>query len=144
MSKRANAATCLLSAALRSTPRLAAGFGILLVMLWLGKLAAKFLPLPGPLLGMVLLFLFLTVHKGPAARAVIACGEHFLKHYAFFFIPAGVGLLVNIHALRGSLLGVIASLVLSSLLSLIVTGVTMQVLMNRRRSAVQEVTTGHG
>jgi holin-like protein len=129
---------------LQTVLRLAAGFGILLAALWLGNLAAKFLPLPGPLLGMVLLFLFLTVHKGAAAQAVIACGEHFLKHYAFFFIPAGVGLMVNIHELRGSLLGVVASLVLSSLLSLIVTGVTMQILMNRRRGAAREVTTGHG
>jgi holin-like protein len=114
--------------------RLAAGFAILLVMLWLGNLAAKFLPLPGPLVGMVLLFLFLTVHKGAAAQAVIACGEHFLKHYAFFFIPAGVGVMVHIHQLRGSMLGVVASLMISSLLSLIVTAVTMQLLIKRRLS----------
>ena len=73
MSKQLNACARLLSAALW----LATGFGILLAMLGLGNLAAKFLPLPGPLLGMVLLFLFLTVHKGAAAQAVIACGEHF-------------------------------------------------------------------
>jgi holin-like protein len=113
--------------------RLAAGFAILLVMLWLGNLTAKFLPLPGPLLGMVLLFLFLTVHKGAAAQAVVACGEFFLKHYAFFFIPAGVGVMVHIHQLRGSMLGVVASLVISSLLSLIVTAATMQLLIKRRR-----------
>jgi holin-like protein len=112
----------------------AAGFAILLVMLWLGNLAAKFLPLPGPLVGMVLLFLFLTVHKGAAAQAVMACGEHFLKHYAFFFIPAGVGVMADIHQLRGNMLGVVASLVLSSLLSLIVTAVTMQILIRRRRA----------
>jgi holin-like protein len=117
----------------QTAPLLAAGFAILLAMLWLGNQAAKFLPLPGPLLGMVLLFLFLTLHKGAAAKAVIACGELFLKHYAFFFIPAGVGVMVNIHELRGSMLGVVASLVLSSLLSLIVTAVTMHVLINRRR-----------
>jgi holin-like protein len=113
--------------------RLAAGFAILLVMLWLGNLAAKLVPLPGPLVGMVLLFLFLTIHRGAAAQAVITCGEHFLKHYAFFFIPAGVGVMVHIHQLRGSMLGVIASLVISSLLSLIVTAVTMQLLIKRRR-----------
>ena len=120
---------------LKTALRLAAGFAILLVMLWLGNLAAKFLPLPGPLLGMVLLFVFLSVSKGTAAQAVIACGEHFLKHYAFFFIPAGVGVMVNIHQLQGSMLGVVASLVLSSLLSLIVTAVTMQLLIKRRRGA---------
>jgi holin-like protein len=118
--------------------RLAAGFAILLVMLWVGNLAAKFLPLPGPLLGMVLLFVFLTVHQGAAAKAVIACGEHFLKHYAFFFIPAGVGVMVHVHQLQGSMLGVVASLVLSSLLSLIVTAVTMQVLIKRRRNTTTE------
>ena len=140
MSKQMNAWARVLSVALRQ----AAGFGILLVMLGLGNLAARFLPLPGPLLGMVLLFLFLTVHKGAAAQAVIACGEHFLKHFAFFFIPAGVGLMVNIHQLRGSMFGVVASLVLSSLLSLIVTGVTMHVLMNRRDAAARKGATQHG
>ena len=120
--------------------RLAAGFAILLGMLWLGNRAAQFLPLPGPLVGMVLLFVFLTLHQGAAARAVIACGEHFLKHYAFFFIPAGVGVMANIHQLRGSLLGIVASLVLSSLLSLVVTAVTMHVLLNRRRAAWKDAT----
>lgn len=123
--------------------RLATGFAILLGMLWLGNLAARFLPLPGPLVGMVLLFVFLTMHQGAASRAVIACGEHFLKYYAFFFIPAGVGLMVNIHELRGSLLGVIASLVLSSLLSLIVTAVIMHALINRRGDATKGAT-AHG
>ena len=115
--------------------RFAAGFAILLVMLWLGNVAAQFLPLPGPLVGMLLLFVFLTLHKGAAAQAAIACGEQFLKHYAFFFIPAGVGVMVNIQQLRGSLLGIAASLVLSSLLCLIVTAVTMHVLINRHRNA---------
>jgi holin-like protein len=58
-----------------------------------------------------------------------------LKHYAFFFIPAGVGVMADIHQLRGSLLGIVASLVLSSLLSLVVTAVTMHVLLNRRRAS---------
>lgn len=115
--------------------RLAAGFAVLLGMLWLGNLAAQFLPLPGPLIGMVLLFVFLTLHKGPAAQAVTACGEYFLKHYAFFFIPAGVGVMASIGQLRGSLLAIVASLVLSSLFALVVTAVTMHVLINRRRSA---------
>jgi holin-like protein len=124
--------------------RLATGFGILLAMLGLGNLAAKFLPLPGPLLGMVLLFLFLNFHKGAAAQAVFACGEHLLKHYAFFFIPAGVGVMVYIHQLRGSLLAIGASLVLSSLLSLIATAVTMNVFINRRDAAARKGATFHG
>ena len=67
-----------------------------------------------------------------------------MKHYAFFFIPAGVGLMVNIHQLRGSMLGIVASLVLSSLLSLIVTGVTMHVFINRRGAAARKGATQHG
>ncbi|HEY1857380.1 CidA/LrgA family protein [Acidocella sp.] len=125
--------------------RLAAGFVILLVMLWLGNFAAKFLPLPGPLVGMVLLFLFLNLHKGPAAQAVFACGEYFLKHYAFFFIPAGVGVMVYTHQLQSSLLGIVASLVLSSLLSLVATAVTMHLLIKRRPGApAQKGATSHG
>ena len=68
-----------------------------------------------------------------------------MKHYAFFFIPAGVGVMVNIHQLHGSMLGVVASLVLSSLLSLIVTAVTMHVLINRRPAGPpRKALTSHG
>ena len=49
---------------------------------------------------MVLLACFLGVHEGAAARAVIACGTLMLRYFAFFFIPAGVGVMVYLHQLR--------------------------------------------
>jgi holin-like protein len=119
--------------------RIAFGFGILMVALKLGNLAAIWIPLPGPLIGMVLLACFLAIHEGAAARAVIACGNLMLRYFAFFFIPAGVGVMVYLSQLRTAWFAVSVSLIFSSLLSLIATALTMQFLMNRKRAGAAPV-----
>ena len=81
--------------------RFLVGFGILCLALAGGNLVSAWVPLPGPLIGMVALFAFLTLCQNPLTRAVIVCGEVFLRYYAFFFVPAGVGLMVHFSALRG-------------------------------------------
>lgn len=114
------------------------GFVILVAVLKLGNLAAHWIPLPGSLIGMVLLAFLLGVHDGPAARAVIACGTLLLRYFAFFFIPAGVGVMVYLHQLRADWFAIAASLILSSLVSLVATALTMHFLVKRNRAAPLE------
>jgi len=106
------------------------GFAILLAALFLGDLAARFLPVPGSLIGMVLLFVFLTFHHGAAARAVTVSGDFFLKYLAFFFVPAGVGVIVHATDLGAHWFAVAASLLISSALSLIATAYVMKLLVS--------------
>jgi holin-like protein len=127
------------------TIRIALGFGILLVMLWIGNWATKWVPVPGSLIGMVLLACFLAVNQGVLARAVTACGEIMLRYFAFFFVPAGVGVMVHLHELRANWFAVVVSLVVSSLLSLVGAALTMNVLMKRNRTGTNlEQGTSHG
>ena len=114
--------------------RVAVGFAILMLALKLGNLASIWIPLPGPLIGMLLLACFLAAHEGAAAQAVIACGTLMLRYFAFFFIPAGVGVMVYLHQLRTAWFAVSVSLIFSSLLSLLATALTMHFLMNRKRA----------
>jgi holin-like protein len=113
--------------------RVAAGFLILLGFNWAGTYLSELLalPLPGPLVGMVALTAFLALHKGPAAGAVIACGERMLRHYALFFIPAGVGVMTRFGALWPQFAALAVALVGSSLLSLVVTSLVMRALLRR-------------
>jgi holin-like protein len=117
---------------LHHAARLALGFGILVAVLELGNLASSWVPLPGPLVGMILLVGFLSLPQNAVARAVVACGEFLLKHYAFFFVPAGVGVMVHVAQLRADWFALIASLVVSSLVALVVTAAAMQFLIRRR------------
>lgn len=119
---------------IRTAGQIGAGFLILLGVGWLGgkAAAALALPLPGPLIGMLALTAFLALNRGPAARAVIACGERLLRHYALFFIPAGVGVMTEWATLRPDFLALALSLVGSSLLSLVATALVMRAVLARR------------
>lgn len=111
--------------------RVATGFIALLVVLWFGACLATVspLPLPAPLIGMVLLAALLAMYRGPAARAASAAGDMLLRRYALFFVPAGVGVITQMSMLRGAWVAIVASLFISSLLALAVTGLTMRLLL---------------
>lgn len=67
-------------------------FTTLLVFQTLGEgiAYALALPIPGPVIGMVLLFAYLSVSKS-AAEKLAPTALEFLKHLSLLFIPAGVG-----------------------------------------------------
>lgn len=75
-------------------------FGICL----LGEGVAAILPFPFPpsVIAMAALFVLLCA-KGLKPAHIQQTGDFLLKNMAFFFIPAGVGILENIDALKGAL-----------------------------------------
>ncbi|MDE2580713.1 MAG: CidA/LrgA family protein [Rhodospirillales bacterium] len=107
---------------------LGAGFAVVLACLWAGGRLAPLLPLrlPGALVGMLLLAGLLSVHRGGAARAASRAGDLLLRRYALFFVPAGVGVMTRLAALRADWLAVAAALLASSLLALVVTALAMR------------------
>ncbi len=70
-------------------------FATLLIFQTLGEgLAYAFsLPIPGPVIGMLLLFLFLLV-KADVAPRLAPVSLEFLRHLSLLFVPAGVGIMV--------------------------------------------------
>ena len=109
-----------------------AGGAILFGLLGLGDALQARVALPGALIGMVLLAVLVSVDRSAVSQAAVACGKHLLRHYALFFVPAGVGAMGEAGLLKASWLPVTVAVVGSSLLSLVVTALAMRALLRWR------------
>ena len=96
------------------------------------------LPLPGPVLGMLLLFVALSVRRGVPATLQTQV-PRFLAHMSLLFIPAGGAVLAyqGLLAEHGARLA--AVLALSTLTTLLVPGLALHWMLARRRRR-----SGHG
>lgn len=95
------------------------GITILLVYQLVGEVGVRFLglPLPGPVLGMLLLFLTLLVRRGPGTGLENVSGG-LLAHLSLLFVPAGVGLMVHWDRITAEWLPIAAALLLSTLFTM--------------------------
>ncbi len=92
------------------------------------------LPVPGPVLGMLLLLAWLFV-RGGICEDVGRTADTLLANLSLLFVPAGVGVLVHWERVRDQWTAIAAALVLGTLIALAVTALTMagvQWLMARR------------
>ena len=76
------------------------------------------LPLPGPVVGMVLLVIALLVRDDLATR-VERGAALLLRHMSLFFIPAGVGIVAEGEMLRTEWLPISVAITVSTLLALL-------------------------
>jgi holin-like protein len=99
---------------------------LLLVCQLAGELLARVtgLPVPGPVLGMLILLLGLVWH-GRVPPALGQVGGVLLDHLALLFVPAGVGVMAHLALLRAQWLPVSLALVASTLLAVLVTAWVM-------------------
>lgn len=93
------------------------------------------LPLPGPVLGMVILFAGLMLRGLPEGLARV--GDTLLGNLSLLFVPAGVGVMLHAGLLGRDWLPIAAALVVSTLVTVAVTGVVMARL-NRGRGPADE------
>ena len=101
-------------------------FTILLVCQLLGEVMARLLllPLPGPVIGMVILFIGLAVYgRVPDDLGVIAGG--LLQNLSLLFVPAGVGVMLYARLMAENWLPLSVALVASALITIVVTGLVM-------------------
>jgi putative effector of murein hydrolase LrgA (UPF0299 family) len=84
------------------------------------------LPVPGPVLGMLLLFAGLWIRKG-VPDAIDQTASGLLNHLSLLFVPAGVGAMVHWQAIRQDWAALSVALVVSTLIGLTVTALTMGV-----------------
>jgi holin-like protein len=97
------------------------------------------IPVPGPVIGMLLLFGFLML-RPQAATAIEPTALELLRHLSLLFIPAGVGIMVSAGKIRGDALAVVVALAVSTTLAIAVTALVTRALLRRQRRAatVQE------
>jgi putative effector of murein hydrolase LrgA (UPF0299 family) len=106
-----------------------------------GELVVQFagLPLPGPVIGMVLLFLYLAVNRRLAKSdanldasgipvELAKVGDALLSHLSLLFVPAGVGIMVHFSLLKNDWLPLSAAIIGSTLLTVAVTAGLMVLL----------------
>lgn len=79
------------------------------------------LPIPGPVLGMVILFIGLMV-RGRVPDGLATAGGGLLDNLSLLFVPAGVGVMLHWDLIARDWLAVSAALILSTLATIIVTG----------------------
>ncbi|WPB56455.1 CidA/LrgA family protein [Xylophilus sp. GOD-11R] len=107
------------------------GLAWLLVFQCLGEALSRTgrLPVPGPVIGLLLMFagLFLPVVCEPVA----ACAEALLAHLSLLFIPVGVGVMTHLALLQQSGLRLMAVIVLSTWAGLGVSAWTLHALRDR-------------
>jgi putative effector of murein hydrolase LrgA (UPF0299 family) len=99
-----------------------AAFAVLLLFQCLGEGMVFLLgwPIPGPVVGMILLFVALLLWP-PLQQRIEAAASELLSHLSLLFVPAGVGIVAAAASGSGHWLAIIASLVVSTLLTLAVT-----------------------
>ena len=112
-------------------------FATLLVFQCLGEgvsyLSKLPVPVPGPVIGMLLLFGFLML-RPQEADAIEPTALELLRHLSLLFIPAGVGIMVSAGKVRGDALAVVVSLAVSTTLAIAVTALVTRALLRRQRS----------
>lgn len=114
-----------------SSPRVA-GFSflglitLLLVYQLAGELIVHFAdwPIPGPVIGMFLLFVTLLM-RASWAQFWIEPTQGFLRYLSLFFVPAGVGVMVHLSRVGEQWLAITLALIISTLVSLVVTAGVM-------------------
>lgn len=112
------------------------GLIALLACQLVGEFAVRLLsvPIPGPVVGMVLLLIVLQLRKPGPAAGVVRAADLLLRHLQLLFIPAGAGVVVYLSLLSESWLPVLGGLLISWLAVLMVTaGVGVGTLSLERR-----------
>lgn len=105
---------------------LAAITALLLCQL-IGEAVARLadLPVPGPVLGLVLLLAILALRRAVPGTLESTAGG-LLKHFSLLFVPAGVGVLQHLPRIEAEWLAIAAALLVSSVFTIVVTAAVMR------------------
>lgn len=119
--------------AVQTTDRSLAGLLDVLLCWAAGEVLARVLnlPLPGPVVGLVLLLGLLRLQGGDAPRSG-PVAELLLRHLGLLFVPAGVGVITFLSLLRDEAVPVVLGLLVPLLVGLAGTGLVVERLLRRR------------
>ena len=117
---------------------------IILGFTFFGKLLQVILhlPIPGSVVGMVLLFIALT--RGWIKESQISLvGDYLLEILSLLFIPAGVGLMLYFDLVKNSLVSLLIILFVSFVFSLVIVGHLAQWIKKKKQTADVKVKEDH-
>lgn len=111
-----------------------AALTLLLVFQLVGEVIARAfgLPIPGPVIGMALLFVALMI-RGGASDDLRQTANTLLQHLSLLFVPAGTGVVLYGDRLAAEWLPLAVALVGSTVLAIVVTALILQALTRSRR-----------
>jgi len=100
---------------------------VVLGLQFVGELSASLLgiPIPGPVIGMILLFLLL-LKLGGLPKDLNRLADGLLSNLYLYFIPATVGVTTHIALISDQWLPIVTAVVVSSVIAMIVAGWIMQ------------------
>jgi holin-like protein len=104
------------------------GITLLLVYQLVGEVTVRLLslPIPGPVLGMVMLFLTLMV-RGYTPEPLENASSALLSHLSLLFVPAGVGMMSHFGRIADEWLPITLALFLSTIITMVATAGIMQI-----------------
>jgi holin-like protein len=99
---------------------------VLLVFQTLGEglVYALALPVPGPVIGMLLLLCYLIWKKDTAAK-LAPTSSLLLSHMSLLFVPASVGIIAQSHRIADEWIPISIALIVSTSLSIVVTALVV-------------------
>lgn len=102
---------------------------LLLIFQLMGEILTQTLtlPIPGPVIGMALLFLALTLRGGPSTD-LRGTAQGLLQHLSLLFVPAGTGVMLHFQRVSEEWLPLLVSLLASTAITLAVTAVVLRLL----------------
>jgi len=108
-------------------------FAILLTFQSVGELLtySLHLPVPGPVIGMVLLVIYLLVDKGRVLEVMQGTVSELLRHLTILFVPAGVGVMAQLNRIGQEWLPIVVATVVSTWLSIAAGALVTRALMRR-------------
>ena len=106
---------------------------LLLLLQLIGEIFVQFfaLPVPGPVIGLVLLFAGLLV-RGRMGDDLRDTANNLLQHLSLLFVPAGAGVMIHASRVADEWLALGVALVGSTLLSMAATALTLKFFLRNR------------
>lgn len=123
--------------------------GIFFIFLFqlVGEVVQKLLQLtfPGPVIGLILLVLFLLISDNtrfrliskPFEKEVVEAAQSILSYLSLLFVPIGVGVVIHVSLIEDQLLRVLALLFIGTLSTIGLTAWLMQKVQNKKQLKTQ-------
>ena len=114
--------------------------GLVQILLFqsLGELISKFaLPtLPGPVIGLVLLIIWLVLRKGVNPE-LAAVADSFSQYFGLLFVPAAVGVVLFLPQLKANALAIASALIVSVILTITTSAIVVRFFSTKRTEVDQ-------
>ncbi|NJK78906.1 MAG: CidA/LrgA family protein [Chloroflexaceae bacterium] len=107
-------------------------FALLLLFQLIGEIVARtfVLPIPGPVIGMLLLVGVLLA-SGGVPDFLQRTAEGLLAHLSLLFVPAGVGVIAHLSTLQGAWLALLITLIGSTLITIVITALVLRLFIGQ-------------